>query len=34
MALDILSATVPNLIAFDVVAVQPLDNRIGKLSAA
>ena len=26
-ALDIITAAVPNLIAFDVMAVQPMDNR-------
>lgn len=29
-----ITATVPNLIAFDLVAVQPMDNKIGKFSAA
>jgi hypothetical protein len=33
-ALDIINAVVPNLIAFDMYAVQPMDNRVGKLSAA
>lgn len=32
MALDILTASVPNLIAFDVVAVQPMDNRVGMIN--
>lgn len=31
-ALDILTASVPNLIAFDVVAVQPMDNRVGMIN--
>lgn len=31
-ALDIVTATVPNLIAFDVMAVQSMDNRIGMLN--
>ena len=30
-AIDILAATLPNAICFDLVAVQPLDNRVGKL---
>ena len=32
MALDIVTATLPNLIAFDLYAVQPLDNRIGMIN--
>ena len=32
MALDIVTATVPNLIAFDVMAVQAMDNRIGMIN--
>lgn len=32
MALDILTATVPNLIAFDLYAVQPMDNRVGMIN--
>ena len=28
-AIDILAATLPNAICFDLVAVQPLDNRVG-----
>ena len=31
-ALDIVTATVPNLIAFDVMAVQAMDNRIGMIN--
>jgi len=31
-ALDIITATVPNLIAFDVMAVQAMDNRIGMIN--
>jgi len=31
-ALDIVTATVPNLIAFDLYAVQAMDNRIGMLN--
>lgn len=31
-ALDIVNATVPNLIAFDVMAVQSMDNRIGMIN--
>lgn len=33
-ALDIVNATVPNLIAYDCVAVQSMDNRTGELHAA
>lgn len=31
-ALDIITASVPNLIAFDVMAVQAMDNRVGMLN--
>lgn len=31
-ALDIITASVPNLIAFDVMAVQAMDNRIGMIN--
>jgi len=31
-ALDIVTATVPNLIAFDVMSVQSMDNRIGMIN--
>jgi hypothetical protein len=31
-ALDIVTATVPNLIAFDVMSVQAMDNRIGMIN--
>ena len=31
-ALDLITAVVPNLIAFDIYAVQPMDNRIGMLN--
>lgn len=31
-ALDVVTATVPNLIAFDVMAVQSMDNRIGMIN--
>lgn len=31
-ALDIVTATVPNLIAFDIYAVQAMDNRIGMIN--
>jgi len=31
-ALDIVTATVPNLIAFDIYAVQAMDNRVGMLN--
>lgn len=31
-ALDIITATVPNLIAFDLLAVQSMDNRIGMIN--
>lgn len=32
MALDILTSTIPNLIAFDLYAVQPMDNRVGMIN--
>lgn len=31
-ALDIINATVPNLIAFDLMAVQAMDNRVGMIN--
>lgn len=31
-ALDIVNAVVPNLIAYDLVAVQPIDNRVGMIN--
>lgn len=33
-ALDIVTTVVPNLIAYDLVSVQPIDNRVGKLQPA
>ena len=29
-ALDIVNAVVPNLIVYDIAAVQPIDNKVGK----
>lgn len=31
-ALDIVNAVVPNLIAYDIVSVQPIDNRVGMVN--
>ena len=31
-ALDIVNATVPNLIAYDICSVQPIDNRVGMIN--
>lgn len=33
-AIDLVTAVVPNLIAFDLVGVQPMDNKSGGYHAA